>query len=213
MDVGGRSYAEYYDEMAKASAWHGPAVIFGLLYPYIQAGESILDIGVGTGLGSILFARAGLRVFGMDSSSEMLDGARSKGFAQDLRQHDMTSAPYPYACGSFDHAICVGVLQFFTGLDRTFGEVGRVLRDGGVFGFTVVDRRDGEGASFRAGGAHTEQERDLTMFRHTESAVHASLDVGGLRVCADLEFVAYMDAARTAPMSMRAYVARREPRI
>ena len=65
----------------------------------------------------------------------------------------------------------------------------------------------------RADGEHTEQERDLTMYRHTESAVHASLDVGGLRVCTDLEFVSYMDAARTAPMPMRAYVARREPRI
>jgi len=213
MDAGSQSYADYYDQEAAATAWHGPAVVFGLMYHYIQAGQSLLDIGIGTGLGSVPFARAGLRVFGMDNSSAMLDGARSKGFAQDLQDHDMISAPYPYDRGSFDHAICVGVLQFFAEIDAIFQEVGRVVRDGGVFGFTVADRKRGEPNSFKAWGKHTQSDRNMIMYRHPESGVRASLEAIGFIVRGDLEFVAFMDVARTAPMPMKAYVAQREPRI
>jgi len=213
MAAGSQSYADYYDQEAEATAWHGPAAVFGLMYPYIQAGQSLLDIGIGTGLGSVLFARAGLRVFGMDNSSAMLDGARSKGFVQDLREHDMMSMPYPYARGTFDHAICVGTLQFFAGIDSIFQEVGRIVRDGGVFGFTVADRKPGEPTSFTAGGEQTPSDRIVIMYRHPEPDVRASLEVADFVVRGNLEFSAFMDAARTAPLPMKAYVARREARI
>ncbi len=212
MEAGSLSYADYYDQEAEATAWHGPAVVFGLMYLYIRAGQSLLDIGIGTGLGSVPFARAGLRVFGMDNSGAMLDGARSKGFPQDLRDHDMMSVPYPYDQGTFDHAICVGVLQFFAAIDAILQEVGRVVRDGGVFGFTVADLKRDEPTSFTARGEHTQSDRDVIMYRHPEPGVRASLKAAGFMVQSDLEFVAFMDVARTAPMPMKAYVAQREPR-
>lgn len=67
-----------YDDEAEATEWFGPEVAFGLTYKYIQHGQSILDIGIGTGLGSVLFRKAGLKVCGMDVSQEMLDACRSK---------------------------------------------------------------------------------------------------------------------------------------
>ena len=152
------------------------------------------------------------RVFGMDNSGAMLDGARSKGFPQDLRDHDMMSVPYPYDQGTFDHAICVGVLQFFAAIDAILQEVGRVVRDGGVFGFTVADLKRDEPTSFTARGEHTQSDRDVIMYRHPEPGVRASLKAAGFMVQSDLEFVAFMDVARTAPMPMKAYVAQREPR-
>ena len=51
-----RTIVEAYDEEAEATGWFGPEVAFGLIYKYIQPGQSILDIGIGTGLGSVLFA-------------------------------------------------------------------------------------------------------------------------------------------------------------
>ena len=72
---------EKYDQEATATGWLGPEVAFGLAYKYINHGQKILDIGIGTGLGSILFYKAGLNVFGMDVSNEMLAACHSKGFA------------------------------------------------------------------------------------------------------------------------------------
>ncbi len=44
-----------YDEEAEATGWYGPEVAFGLTYAHVQPSQSMLDIGIGTGLGSILF--------------------------------------------------------------------------------------------------------------------------------------------------------------
>jgi 2-polyprenyl-3-methyl-5-hydroxy-6-metoxy-1,4-benzoquinol methylase len=74
-----RATTKAYDDEAEATGCHGPEVAFGLTYPYVQQGRSILDIGIGTGLGSVLYRKAGLKVYGMDASQEMLDACRSKG--------------------------------------------------------------------------------------------------------------------------------------
>jgi|GEM_PF-5571654 len=75
-----------YDEEAEATGWFGPEVAFGLAYAHVHHGQSILDIGIGTGLGSALFKKAGLQVHGMDISPEMLEACRKKGF--DARKCD-----------------------------------------------------------------------------------------------------------------------------
>ena len=43
-----------YDDEAEACGWFGPEVVLGLAYKCVQPGQSILDIGIGTGLGSVL---------------------------------------------------------------------------------------------------------------------------------------------------------------
>jgi SAM-dependent methyltransferase len=100
---------EAYDNEAEASGWFGPEVVFGLAYTNVQPGQSILDIGIGTGLGSVLFQKAGLKVHGTDISPRMLDACRSKGFTA-LQLHDLSTPPYPYDSESMDHTVCVGVL-------------------------------------------------------------------------------------------------------
>jgi len=84
--------AAAYDAEAEASGWYGPEVVFGLSYKYIQKGQSILDIGIGTGLGSLLFLKAGLEIHGMDISPEMLTVCRNKGF-KFLQKHDLRKTP------------------------------------------------------------------------------------------------------------------------
>ncbi len=43
-----------YDQEAKATGWLGPEITFGLTYTYVNAGDRLLDLGIGTGLGSVL---------------------------------------------------------------------------------------------------------------------------------------------------------------
>jgi predicted TPR repeat methyltransferase len=133
--------AASYDEEAEATGWFGPEVAFGLAYLYVQPGQSILDIGIGTGLGSVLFRKAGLEVHGMDISPQMLEACRSKGFMA-LQLHDLSKPPYPYDSESMDHAVCAGVLNFFSNLSPVFEETARILRKGGLFTFVVGDRAE-----------------------------------------------------------------------
>ena len=50
-----RKCADTYDREAVESQWHGPDVLFGKMYSQIEAGQSVLDLGIGTGLGSLPF--------------------------------------------------------------------------------------------------------------------------------------------------------------
>ncbi len=84
-----------YDLEAEKCCWFAPEVAFGLSYKCIEPGQTLLDIGIGTGLSSDLFRKAGLIIHGMDISEEMLDICRDKGY-ENLQQHDILQLPYPY---------------------------------------------------------------------------------------------------------------------
>lgn len=49
-----------YDKRIKEYGWVGSEVAFGLAYEYTNPGQTILDVGIGTGLGSVLFHWAGM---------------------------------------------------------------------------------------------------------------------------------------------------------
>jgi predicted TPR repeat methyltransferase len=58
--------------------------------------DRLLDIGIGTGLGSMPFAKTGLEIFGIDGSVEMLKICKSKEFATDLKQFNLQNTPRPF---------------------------------------------------------------------------------------------------------------------
>jgi SAM-dependent methyltransferase len=198
-----------YDEQATLTGWLGPEVLFGLMYDQLRPGERVLDIGIGTGLSSVLFKKAGLSVLGMDSSEEMLSVCGSKGFADELTLHDLIERPYPYGDASFDHAVCLGVLQFFEDPGFVFQEVRRLLREDGLFGFTVGDRGPGEAAAVEIGPEHTGTGHSVTIYRHGKDRVGAMIDEGGFRQLEDLEFAFFMDPGRTSRIRARAYIAQK----
>jgi len=133
--------ASQYDEEVKAYDSYGHNVIFGMGFEFVSANEKLLDIGIGTGLASIQFARVGLKVYGLDSSQEMLGACRSKSFTEELRQCDITRKPIPYKDGYFNHVICCGVLHFVSDLNKLFFEVKRLLKKGGIFAFTFAPQK------------------------------------------------------------------------
>ncbi len=201
--------AVQYDSEASATGWHGPAVAFGLAFPYTLPGECILDIGIGTGLGSERFFKAGLRVYGIDTSEGMLAVCRKKGFAAGLIHHDLTTAPYPVGDGSCDHVVSTGVFQFFDNLDPVFGEVRRVLQDGGIFVFIVGDRNPDETAEVTVGPEQTGTDMSVTMYRHSQGQVGGWLEQNGFQLIDSLEFTVWMDRERSIRFPARAYLAQK----
>jgi ubiquinone/menaquinone biosynthesis C-methylase UbiE len=135
--------AEIYDNMSVMVENHAHEVLFGLAYEYLSPGDSVLDIGIGTGLSSYLFHKAGLRVYGVDGSETMLDVCREKGFAAEIKLWDLEAEKWPYEDGQFENAIACGLFHFFKELDIFFKETSRVMKKGGTFSFTVMISENG----------------------------------------------------------------------
>ena len=207
-DQQARAMAAAYDEEAEATGWYGPEVAFGLAFKYLRSGQSILDLGIGTGLAAVLFRQARLRVYGMDLAPEMLDACRSKGFT-DLTQHDLTVPPYPFPTASLDHAVCVGTLNFIRDLTPVFEETARILRDGGVFVFAVGDRDEDEPAELEVGPEHTMTDSSGTMYRHSGRQVEAWLAESGFTLLRTLAFAVPMSREKKSSQTIRAYLVRK----
>lgn len=97
-----------------------------------------LDLGCGDGiLTDILFARIGKRpsLVGVDPDPLETDAALSYDFYE--RIHTCGGAEIPEADGTFDYVFSNSVLEHIPDLEAVIAEVGRVLRPGGKFYFTV----------------------------------------------------------------------------
>ena len=103
----------------------------------LRAGESVIDLGSGSGMDCFFVARrVGLtgRVVGIDFTPEQLDKARR--LAADERfewvefREGRIEQP-PVSSESFDCAISNGVINLTPQKERVFAEVARVLRPGG----------------------------------------------------------------------------------
>lgn len=164
------AYAADYDAQVAAYDCYLAEALFGLCYDFVRPGQNLLDLGIGSGLSAAPFARAGLRVSGMDFAPAMLDLCRAKGIATDLRPHDLRDIPWPYDPVSFDHVICVGVFHFVDDLAAIFAEVGRVLRPGGLLAFTTKWP-----AAPLASGQACERHRsgELDVFSHAPERISA----------------------------------------
>ncbi len=101
--------------------------------------RTVLDVGAGTGLHSILLARLGVAVTAIDTSPAMVDALRRNArtfgasiTAQSMRMDSLS----PRMTGSFDGVICLGNtiphLQTEELLRRSLSEFLRVLRPGGT---------------------------------------------------------------------------------
>jgi demethylmenaquinone methyltransferase/2-methoxy-6-polyprenyl-1,4-benzoquinol methylase len=113
--------------------------IEGLAGLGVSEGESVLEIGFGTGQGLAALARSvgkTGRVYGIDLSAGMLQVASSRlkrlGLAErvELRQADAVHLPYPDS--SMDAVFMSFTLEIFTGSETeiVLGECRRLLRPG-----------------------------------------------------------------------------------
>lgn len=204
-----------YDLQRERYGWYGPEILFGLMFEYVKPGETLLDLGIGTGLAAILFHKAGMRVAGLDASAEMLKACARKGFAVKLVQHDLQDVPLPYGDGSFDHIISAGVLNFVEALEPILMEMDRILKPGGMLGFTVEEQKDGWNGAYvmiqdRIADM-SEAEAGVRLYRHSREYVCALLGQSSFSPLRELEFLAstYPQGAGGPNIFLKAYVAQK----
>ena len=147
-------------------AWIGGTeyrLLHRLLRP--ETGNSLLDVGCGTGYFTRRFAReAGLRVTGLDPDRGAIDYARAHGGNNETYlAGDALQLPFPDA--GFDFSLSVTALCFIEDQKRALSEIIRVARKGFALGllnrhsllFRDKGRQGGAGA-YRGAHWHTADE-------------------------------------------------------
>ena len=96
--------------------------------------NSILEIGCGTGKNTAFLAQIGNNVHALDFSEGMIEKAREKVHAQNVRFSvvDLTKK-WPADDGEFDLVVCNLVLEHIADLTFIFSETARVLQNKGSF--------------------------------------------------------------------------------
>ena len=167
-------HAKNYDEKARKSNWKSSEIFLELAKPYISPGEKLLDLGIGTGLSSRLFYEAGLRIYGMDFSAEMLKICEEKKIAEDLKEHDLRKIPYPYKTDSIDYVVCGGVLHIFKDLNPIFKEVSRILLPGGYFLITCINHSNTK-CDVKKNMNHERMDKNIAVYKHNRAGIEKIL--------------------------------------
>jgi ubiquinone/menaquinone biosynthesis C-methylase UbiE len=194
--------AGIYDNMSVLVENHAHEVLFGLAYEYLSSGDTVLDIGIGTGLSSYMFHKAGLRVYGIDGSKKMLDICRKKGFASELCLCDLTTERWPYENERFKNAIACGIFHFFNELDVFFKETNRVVEKGGTFSFTVM-------VSEEALLQYTDIGSGVSIYYHDDLRINELLNKYGFNMLKHVTFFVYKSPEKKEKSIFRGYLSQK----
>lgn len=149
MPVTGRNDLAVYD---RTGSWWDPSdPVFAPLRSLVPArlayldqvvdgweGVEVLDLGCGGGLMTIPLCRRGATLTGVDRSAGALAAARSRSEGPTWVEASADALPFPDA--SFDRVVCTDLLVHVPDPAAVMGEIGRVLRPGGLLHVSTIHR-------------------------------------------------------------------------
>lgn len=145
--------------------------------------RTLLEIGAGTGQGSVFFQTRGVQVTAVDLSSEMVQMCRRKG----IDAHQMDGGQLAFPDESFDAVWSMNCLLHVPKRDlpSVLDGIGRAMRDGGVFYLGVYGGVDSEGIWAQDHGDppryfsfHTDASIRQAVERHCRIVSFRSVDYG-----------------------------------
>ena len=142
--------------------------------------DSILELGCGTGKNTVFFVEIGARIHALDFSEGMIQKAKEKVRAQNIRFEvaDLTK-PWPCEGDAYNLISCNLVLEHIDDLSHIFSESARVLKAGGIFLLNELHpfrQYKGTKARFERGSETVEVE---AFVHHISDFIHAA-DFNGL---------------------------------
>ncbi|MCL4385288.1 MAG: class I SAM-dependent methyltransferase [Actinobacteria bacterium] len=131
-------YAEHYDSWFKTPA--GSKVfelelktLFDLIKP--SQGMKILDVGIGTGIFALEFAKRGMDVSGIDPSNKMIEIATKRGLSAKVGSGEAI----PFEDNLFDAVLSMTSLEFSNNPDKFVSEMTRVAKPSGIVVVAVLN--------------------------------------------------------------------------
>ena len=124
-------YAEVYDFIFAQSFF--PRIRMGLEKIGIRAGDTIIEVGVGTGLSLPLYPPS-CKVVGIDITRKMLTKAKEKKEKYGLHHvslFEMDAENITFADNSFDHAVVPFIVSVVPDPVRMMSEIRRITRKDG----------------------------------------------------------------------------------
>lgn len=107
-----------------------------LIETHVQPGDAVLDMGCGPGLFSLLAARRGAQVLGIDGSERMIalcrESAAESGMGNLAFDVADIAALDDRAARSLDVILCSSVLEYIPDLDQQLARFARLVRPGGT---------------------------------------------------------------------------------
>jgi predicted TPR repeat methyltransferase len=203
-------FASGYDAYIQNCSWDGPDILFEQMHDFVLSNQKLLDIGIGTGLSAIPFKNAGLQIYGLDGSEEMLRICQLKGFTEDLKWVNLAepSIPYPF---KFDHIISYAVFHFLADLDLLFHQVSNSLKPDGIFGFSIDQHNPMQPDNFietSVTGVYKRKNPDsgLEVFQHSEGYVQKILQNTGFKILNKSKILAFKDPESSRQVFFNLYV-------
>jgi predicted TPR repeat methyltransferase len=171
-------YAATFDTaLVEGLGYRGPSVLFEAVQSTCQAHQKpakfkqAIDLGCGTGLAAVAFAKMVDQFIGIDLSPGMIEKARARGLYAQLEVTDMLEGlrTKPDSCVEF--VFSADSMVYVANLSPVLKEASRVLALGGLLAFTL-ERHDGDGFIMGEG----------RRYAHSASYVRASIESAGLVV-------------------------------
>jgi SAM-dependent methyltransferase len=146
----------------------------------LAAGSRVLELGCGAGSYVRLLAKHGHRPVGLDYSLPSVSRALGADPAGTGRYLAGDAYRLPFAEGTFDGVLCIGVLQALSDPDGALGEMARVLGPGGRLLVEALNPWSPKAAALRM--AATMRGRSTRLRYVSPAAVREVLQVVGIHV-------------------------------
>jgi len=208
--------ASEYDQYVIQRGWVGPDVVFSILQPSISANQILLDIGIGTGLCSIKFHEAGVKIYGVDGSFEMISACGRKNFTQELVQCNLSETDLPFKGMQFDFIIAYGIFHIIGFIDQILNEVKTRLSPDGIFLFSVVENNSFLAEEYEPSGTpgifqHRNDPSGLINFCHNDSYIREIIEQAGMELWLKKSILAFRDIEEKREVHFSIYTCRRNP--
>lgn len=137
------AYADFYRGRTRISHFFNARkrLVEELLADVVVPGSAVLEVGCGPGIMVDYFLQRNAVYHGLDLSTEMIAMCRAKFQTIDSARFligDVQRLVFQDKC--FDLVLCLGVLEYVPAEARALREVARVLKPGGTFLFSSINK-------------------------------------------------------------------------